>query len=311
MERAIAAAATLVLAAVLLADARAAEPETLRVMSFNLWIGGEEGKQPLTQSVKVIQAARADLVGLQETEGLERNGKKPDNARRIAEMLSWNFLDQGGGTAIISRFKIVGNTPNKWGAKLALPSGRHVWLFNAHLPSSPYQPYQLLKIPYNDEPFVDNGPAAIKEAHRARGAEVKRMLAEVEAVVEEKTPIFVTGDFNEPSPLDWTAAVAGAHRCPIAVRWPTTQAVLDAGFVDAYRRLYPDPLKQPGYTWTPTTAEDDPKDHHDRIDFVFVGGLGADVTATQIIGEKADRADVVVTPYPSDHRAVVATVTIK
>ena len=53
---------------------------TLRVMSFNIWVGGEAGNQPLDQTAKVIEAAHADIVGVQESCGKERDGKRPDNA---------------------------------------------------------------------------------------------------------------------------------------------------------------------------------------------------------------------------------------
>ncbi len=52
-----------------------AESETVRVMSFNLWHGGDEGKQPLEQSAKVIREAKADIIGLQETAGHAPQGK--------------------------------------------------------------------------------------------------------------------------------------------------------------------------------------------------------------------------------------------
>jgi hypothetical protein len=55
-------------------------------------------------------------------------------------------------------------------------------------------------------------------------------------------------------------------------------------------------------------AENDPKDRHDRIDFVFAG-RGIKVTSAAIVGERSDRAEILIKPYPSDHRAVVATVT--
>src|SRR5688572_10283536 len=45
--------------------------ESIRVMSFNLWHGGDAGKQPLSQTLEVIRAAKADIVGLQETGGYE------------------------------------------------------------------------------------------------------------------------------------------------------------------------------------------------------------------------------------------------
>jgi endonuclease/exonuclease/phosphatase (EEP) superfamily protein YafD len=79
---------------------------------------------------------------------------------------------------------------------------------------------------------------------------------------------------------------------------------------DAFRSVLPDEVDNPGWTWTPTTKSDDPKDHHDRIDFVFVGGPNVTVKRCEIVGEDGKFADIVVQPYPSDHRAVVATVEI-
>jgi hypothetical protein len=75
--------------------------------------------------------------------------------------------------------------------------------------------------------------------------------------------------------------------------------------------MFPDEVKRLGWTWTPTTRPEDPKDRHDRIDFVFVGGKEANIARCEIVGEATPAADIVVHPYPSDHRAVVATVEIK
>ena len=312
MTRVVGVVAVVLLLRFMETELKATEPDTLRVMTLNIWVGGESGKQPLDQMVKVVQAAQADLVAIQESRGEERNGKKPDAAQAMAKKLSWHYFDQGDeDTGIISRYPIVDHTQKKWGASVELPSHRRVWLFNAHFMYTPYQPYQLLKIPYNDAPFIKSEQEAIAEARAARGSEVAAMLAEVESVRSENKPIFIAGDFNEPSSLDWTEAVCRAGRARVAVRWPSTAAVLDAGFLDAYREIHPDPLKSPGFTWTPTTADDDPQDRHDRIDFVFVGGRGAKVQNAEIVGENTERADIVVAPYPSDHRGVVATVTIK
>ena len=52
---------------------------------------------------------------------------------------------------------------------------------------------------------------------------------------------------------------------------------------------------------------DDPTTHHDRIDFVYFKGKGVEVIDTKIVGESKENADIVVVPYPSDHRAVVAS----
>jgi hypothetical protein len=69
-------------------------------------------------------------------------------------------------------------------------------------------------------------------------------------------------------------------------------------------------MENPGYTWTPIMKADDPKTHHDRIDFVYFKGKGVKVTEAKIIGENKGNADIVVAPYPSDHRAAVATFTL-
>ncbi len=292
------------------AEQGAAQARTIRVMSFNLWHGGDAGGQPLEQTAAVIKAAGADIVGLQETHGNapKKDAPRPDHAAKLAQMLGWHYLDQGGRTGVISRHKITDHTPRKWGVKIQLPDGRFVHLFNAHFAHSPYQPYQLLNIPYGNGKFITTAPQAVAEADSARGKQVSAMLAEVKEHAGDSAAVFVTGDFNEPSHQDWTDAVAKAGKCPLPVEWPTTKAVVDAGFIDAYRATYANPLTHPGLTWTPTTAITDPKDRHDRIDFVFARGKDIRIKSAAVVGEAKTYARIVVTPYPSDHRAVVAEI---
>jgi exodeoxyribonuclease-3 len=283
----------------------------LRVMTFNLWHGGDAGKQPLAQSAAVIRAARADLVGFQETRGYGRNGSPPNNGRRLAELLGWHYFEQGSSPGIASRFPIVTNTPGKLGVTVRLPSGKTVTHFNVHLMHAPYQPYQLLGIPYADAPFIKTAAEAVTEARKARGREVDELIAELKPALTRGEPVFLTGDFNEPSHLDWTERAVQAGRHPVAVAYPATQAVMGAGMADAFRTVFPDEVAKPGVTWTPITQSDDPKDHHDRIDFVFFAGKDVSVKACAVVGESAKFADVVVAPWPSDHRAVVATFEVK
>lgn len=278
-------------------------------MSFNLWVGGDAGKQPLAQTAKVIRTAQADIVGMQETHGYAPNKgePEPDHGPRLAQMLGWHYFDQGDRTGILSRHPIVTNTPSKWGVTIRLPSGREVMMFNLHLAHAPYQPYQLAGIPYANGRFIKTAVEVVDEARKARGAQIERALSELQPALAGNRPVFLTGDFNEPSSLDWTARAAAAGRHPVAVPFPSSLAVLQAGMRDAFRSARPDELKDPGHTWTPTTAPDDPKDRHDRIDFVFFAGPGVTATRCEIVGEDSKFADLIVQPYPSDHRAVVAT----
>ena len=296
---------------------RARAATTLRVMSYNTYFAGGmlEPPAPFERTIEAIRAAGADLVGLQEmrAENPADNGATaigPSVAPRIATALGWDLLEQDGhpdalwANAIVSRFPIRGATPGGLGAAIEV-EGRTIHLYNIHLPDAPYQPYQLLNIPYGDHPFITTEAEAVRFAQEARGAGTRRLLEDLEAAAGSAA-VFVTGDFNEPSHRDWTARAAAAGRHPIAVRWPTTLALEEAGFVDAYRAVHPDEIAKPAFTWTPTTRPDDPEDHHDRIDFVFARGPGLVVTDAAIVGESSEVAEIVVDPWPSDHRAVVA-----
>jgi exonuclease III len=183
-------------------------------------------------------------------------------------------------------------------------------MFNAHLMHAPYQPYQLLNIPYADAPFIRTANEAIAEARKARGNQVERLVSELKPILASGRPVFLTGDFNEPSHLDWTDRAAKAGRCPLAVEYPTTKAIISAGMHDAYRTVFPNEVSHPGLTWTPLTSLDDPKDRHDRIDMIFFTGRNVSTTAAEVVGEKSGVADIIVQPYPSDHRGVVATFSI-
>lgn len=282
----------------------------IRILSFNMWHGGEGGVLPLKWTAEVIRASKADIVGVQEAYGEERNGVKPDNSKKVAEMLGWNHVDQGDRKTILSRFEIVGLTPGKHGAEIKLPDGSSFHHFNVHLYHAPYQPYQLLKIPYEDAPFLDTPEDLVRAAQAARGDELAATLAEMKTFIDQGARVALTGDFNEPSHLDWTAKAVVAGTAPLEVAYPASKQVAALGLVDTYRKIHIDEALSPGYTWTPTTKPSDPADHHDRIDFVYVLPK-ITVSKCEIVGEAKPAADIVVKPYPSDHRAVVATIRLE
>jgi len=286
-----------------------AEESTLRVMSYNIHRGGVVMlKQPLSQTAKAIQLAKADIVGIQET-----RSPRGDKLEELAKLLGWNH-DMGKGSNILTRYEIVESLYK--GVKVKLDSGRHAYVFNVHLSSHPYQPYQLLEIRpkwhkhTNNITFIKTEAEAIEWAKKARGVEIAKVLRQVKSIPDKEVPVFVVGDFNEPSHLDWTDAAAKAGRHPIKVAYPTSTEMAKAGFSDSYRKIYPDEMKKPGITWSPSYKVGDPRTHHDRIDFVHFKGKGLKVTGVKIVGENKDNADLVVSPYPSDHRAVVATLTL-
>ena len=290
-----------------------AEDSTLRVMSYNIHRGGVVFlKQPLSQTANAILLAKADIVGIQET-----RSPRGDTLEDLAKLLGWNYDE---GSCIVTRYEIVehfkGGKDYKGGIKVKLASDKHAYIFNLHLPSHPYQPYQLLGIRpkwhkhTNNITFIKTEAEAIEWAKKARGAEIGKVLRQVKSIPDKDAPVFVVGDFNEPSHLDWTEPAAKAGRHPIKVEYPTSSEMAKAGFSDSYRTIFPDEMKNPGITWSPAYKVGDPRTHHDRIDFVYFKGKGLEVKEVKILGENEENADIVVTPYPSDHRAVVGTFTL-
>lgn len=294
---------------------------TLRVMSYNIWGAGGNEDKGIDETVAVIRAADADIVGVQETK-LEPDpctatdcvAVSASIAPALAKALGWYVYDQppvNGGlwaNAVISRYPIVGPaTANEFGVQIDV-DGRKVWIFNIHHDDEPYQPYQLLGIEYGPAPFIKTETDAIKYASETRGPMMDLLIEDMKAA-EGADAIFVTGDFNEPGYLDWTDATVAAGTHPVKVEWPTTKRLADLGFADAYRAVYPDPVVKPAFTWTPRYDETATDDHPDRIDFIFAKGPNLKVSKAAIVGEDGPRSEIKVMPWPSDHRAVVAEVT--
>jgi hypothetical protein len=272
-------------------------------MTYNACRGGTYQGQPLSQSAKMIKLAKADIVGLQEI---------GENVPMLAEMLGWNHSGP-----FLTRFEIVqhvkGMGKRPWdGIKVKLPSGQHAYVFNAHLPSGPNQAYQLMGLTggYRSYPKIDTEEEAIAGAKKTRGKYIDRLLKLIKSFAVPEAPIFVVGDFNEPSHLDWTEAAVKAELHPMKVEFPTSLMMAQAGFTDSYRTVHTDEVEKPGLTWSPVYEPDHPDHHHMRIDYVYFKGKGLKVADARVVGEDKEHADIVVSPYPSDHRAVVSTITL-
>ena len=292
----------------------------LTIMTFNIWGGGGNENKPVDETVAVIKAVGADIIGVQETrleggtctaESCPPQGESV--AQKIAQALGYQYYDQTAtndalwSNAVISRYPITTRgLPNDTGVSIDV-NGRTVNVFNIHLDDAPYQPYQLLNIEYGPYPFLKTAEEAIKAAADTRGPALKLLFADM-AAAGEADATFVFGDFNEPSHRDWTPATVKAGNQPMPVAYPTVKAIEDMGFVDTFRVAFPDAAAKPGMTWTPTGDPKATDDHHDRIDFALAKAGGLQVIAAGIVGEKSPEADIVVTPWPSDHRAGYAKV---
>ena len=166
---------------------------TLTVMSFNISGGGANEAKPIDETVRVIKAAGADIIGIQETrlKGAPCTADHcppagPSVAPATAEALGFHLYEQTvindalWANAILSRYPIGAATANDLGVAIDV-DGRTVYAFNIYLDNSPYQPYQLLGIEYGDAPFIKTEAEAIRFAKETRGPALKPLFQDRKA----------------------------------------------------------------------------------------------------------------------------------
>lgn len=270
------------------------EPEAieLRVMTFNIEWGGTNVS--FDNVVNAIRLSDADIVGIQEAEG---------NLPRLAAELGWHYNLQNYA---ISKFPILDPpNANRLFVYVEVRPGQVVALANVHLPSDPS----------GTELIRDGGSLeeVLALENSLRLESLIPFLEALEPVMNSNTPVFLTGDFNAPSHADWVEDMVGARPfLEYAVDWPVSRAVERAGFKDSWRVVYPNPKTDPGLTWWAgrpplelyAPGENDPQD---RIDFVWFTAP-AEVLSSELVGESgAQNVTLSVSPWPSDHRAVVST----
>lgn len=282
---------------------------SLRVMTFNLWHGGDAVELPRDTTVKyqlaAIRKAKADVVGLQ-----EQTTNQSDNQSRaqlLADSLGWQYHLIDGSRAVISRYDIrpVDTTKVSQAVLLRYPEGEEVVFGVMHLMYTPYEPYDIA------DRKLSSTEAAEASARATRLHQVQAMLGEIADYAD--LPIVLVGDFNEPSCLDWTKEAIeqrGDTLLSFPVNWPATALLIEKGFNDAYREVYTSVKEHPGYTWTSVAGLWRNPEIHDRIDLIYVSKDSFTVTDVWIVGESSPLSDIVVEPWPSDHRAVVAELVI-
>ncbi|MDX3117300.1 HAD-IA family hydrolase [Streptomyces scabiei] len=267
---------------------RSLMPHRLRVMSWNLWHGGTKVRDHRAKQLKILTEADVDVVGLQETYG--------GAAEELAEALGWHHHRAGDNLGIISRHPITAALGDPgvgfYGAAgVRIEAGGHeVDVWTAHLDCAPYGPY---------ESAFDGLAADVLIAHEdVRLARLRDALHRIGAA--PGVPVVLVGDFNSPSHLD---------RPDVA--WPVTRAAEEAGFADSYREAYPDPVREPGHTWSPVHDEHEDgsgrPEPQDRIDFVLHRGLRVLDSRTHVTGCPRPWPDVEDNDWPSDHAAVITT----
>ncbi|HEY2803652.1 MAG TPA: hypothetical protein VGJ67_07005, partial [Actinomycetota bacterium] len=202
-----------------------------KLMEFNIEYGGEQ--VDFQGVLKAIEAGGATVVAIEEGYG---------NMPKIAQGLDWPYYDPR--TQIVSKFPLL-EPSNSDGlfTYVEVAPGRVVAVANVHLPSKRYGPFQI------DRNHADaNEVVQVEDAVRVPA--VKAPVEAVQELAAKGIPVFLTGDFNAPSHLDYTEATVGTReQVKFPIDWPVSELVEKAGLVDSFRTVHPDPVADPGLTW--------------------------------------------------------------
>jgi exodeoxyribonuclease-3 len=236
----------------------------------------------------VVNQLQPDFIGIQESYEI---------GKQIADRYNYCLYgNDAKSTAILSKYPV--EVINDMYVKIILNQNQHLHFFNIHLPANPYQPYDIR------DTLITTESQAIHQAEQTRGEYVDDLLFYVNQI-DDTMPIVVTGDFNEPSHLDWVAGSENPIRfqigdAPFTVNWPASNKMLNSGLIDAYRSVYTNPIDYQGYTWTPIINLNEV---HDRIDFVYHNS-SISVDSVFLIGPD-NMSDIKISSYESDHRGVL------
>lgn len=328
---------------------------TLKLLTFNILTAGNAVNEigstsPLYQQPRhadiaaVIIQSGADIVGV-----LEPNSASPDPILTALQANNPAWQKRGN---LYAKFPIEADPHNAGDTSTHLVRTGPEQFVICHVahwtPSNGYGPDIIQNriiagtVPGDPDQFDAEIVADVTQP-----ATYQATLNKVKPHIQAGRPVFVFGDFNEPSHLDWTAAfaangmdawVANPTSTPLRfkITWPGSKLLIDGGLKDSFRTVFPDPVAKPGTTWTPpyangtpgrrpydgnTTTTGSPNQILVRIDWLLFAGNGVTATAAAVVGENpanpehqnksAIQPDIQYTgSWPSDHRAVLGTFTL-
>lgn len=314
----------------------------LKVLSLNTWHEGTTVKGGFDAIVEVILQSEANIVLLSEV----RNYNGVLFTEHILEALKAKGMtfycsNLKSDAVVLSKFPIESTSAINGSitkCMIRLNKKTSIAVYATHLDYTHYACYlprgydgvDWKKLP---QPILDTEKILKQNIDSDRDEEIALFVKDAKEERKKGTLILLGGDFNEPSHLDWTAATKDLfdHNGTI-VPWHNSLTLSNNGFLDAYRVKYPDPVKNPGFTWPAYNTDVElskllwakDADERDRIDFIYfypnkklslkdaviVGPTGSIVKGK---GEEIQDQDKFLKPngiWPTDHKGVLATFSI-
>lgn len=318
----------------------------IKVLQMNIWQEGTMIKGGFEAIADEVARLEPDIVLFSEVRNYHNQLFIPRILKALEERGKKYYgesskLDVG----ILSKYKIEEQGPNcplkdDTGSVLKARiqiKDRTVVVYSAHLDYTHYACY--LPRGYSgvtwkklDAPVKD--AAEVEKANREslRDEAIAHVIED--AQTEKGNLIFLGGDFNEPSHLDWRENTCNLwDHNGLTIDWDCSILLQKAGFKDAYRTKHSNPVTHPGFTY-PSDNAGAPElklswapdaDERDRIDFIYfvpdkklklkdavvVGPSGSIVRGQRTKESSKDRFIEPLGVWPTDHKAVLATFELK
>lgn len=316
----------------------------LRMMAFNIWrsgvldnLAGEAaGRENLRQLIEFVRSVDPDVLFMVETYGSGPAITDGLNAglpadRRYTGVQITREADTVPGTDnlwLFTRLPVEKVYPplqdgdltsfNFGGARLGLPNGEHIHAFSTWLHHTDgawnLTNQSALESTLGLSRTYADAQVLATDQRRRIGMATTLLRERLQTYVgDDDGPVFLGGDFNTLSNLDWTSQFANAPgHGGLTLEWPATKLFDDAGFVDTYRWASPDAGRFPGRTWSPYAGFGYAPG---RIDYIFARGTDVRVLASHTHTRRLEQHQSSelndIFPFYSDHGAVVSDVLIR
>jgi endonuclease/exonuclease/phosphatase family metal-dependent hydrolase len=303
---------------IFLAVAGMSSAHEFSVLQFNIWNEANQFKDGLERITEVILESDADLVAFSEV----RNKRGDWHEKIVAELKesgqTYHGVFGGGGVGLISRYPILktkalfDRTKQDQGSLIAfhlqLPGGGILIVCSAHLDYRHYAvnlvrgyhggtpDFKIIDADQDGQPDPEKNVTKVMEYNQNsfKDEALRAFTAYAAQPAFANVPIILAGDFNDGSHLDWTDATKNllGHN-GLSIPWKNSIDLYDAGFVDAYRELYPDPVTHPCITW-PSPASGRKKstswtpksDERDRLDYIYYRSSTLKPIAAYVVGPR-------------------------
>ena len=269
---------------------------TFNVMTFNTWYSAQYGYGGLERVAEIIAELNIDIIGFQETD--------PSSILEIQLLLSTiqgyeelYYTPSESNISIISKFPIINVYDYNLygiGADLLISNTDTIKFVSSHLSAYPYGPYDLYE-GININEVISNELST----RYLENLDIYNQIINNPSNNQNLPTVYV-GDHNTPSLLDWGNDNINQN-FGFQIEWPVSEFLLNNGFYDSYREIYPLVENNIGLTWSPGYPKNtfDSWDIHDRIDMIyFKNGQTNNLYALESYTYDCD-------PWPSDHRAVI------